>query len=349
MSGKPRQLNVALLAMPEVSASTLYGMLDILCSAGRDFSFITKGVPGVQRILPLVVARRSDPFRASNGVLIQPDCSLEECMTPDIVCIPDFFVVPGDPVVHGFDEEVAWLRRCHENGAVMSSACSGAVLLAEAGLLDGLEATIHWSYANALAASYPKVKVNPARALVADGEGHRIILAGGGLSWQDLALYLIARFVGIEEAIEVARVYIVAWHDVGQLPYASLMMSRPAEDGVIGKCQAWLADNYSSRSPVARMTAMSGLSERGFARRFRTATGYKPLDYVHALRLEEAKQVLERTILGIDEVSEAVGYEEVSFFRRLFNRKVGMSPAAYRRRFGGLRKAIAVPSPQSKT
>jgi transcriptional regulator GlxA family with amidase domain len=218
----------------------------------------------------------------------------------------------------------------------MSSACSGAVLLAEAGLLDGLEATIHWGYVETLAAHYPRVKVNPAKTLVANGEGHRIILAGGGMSWQDLALYLIARFVGSQEAIEVARVYLVAWHDTGQLPYASLVMSQPSTDATITRCQAWLADNYARHSPVAKMAAESRLSERSFARRFRKATGYNPLDYVQALRLEEAKQLLERSTLSIDAIGAEVGYEEPSFFRRLFHRKVGMSPAAYRRRFGGL-------------
>jgi len=339
MSDEPRQLEVALLAVPEVSASTLYGMLDMLASAGRDYSFITKGVPGVQRMRPVVVSRHKEAFQAANGVLIQPDASLAECRAPDIVCIPDFFCEPGSSLGNRFDEETAWLRRCHASGAVMSSACSGAVLLAEAGLLDGLEATIHWGYVEALTAHYPRVKVNLAKTLIANGEGHRIVLAGGGMSWQDLALFLIARFVGTQEAIEVARVFLVAWHDAGQLPYASLVMSQPATDAVIAKCQVWLADNYACRAPVAKMVAQSGLPERSLSRRFRKATGYNPLDYVHALRLEEAKQLLERSELGVDAIGEEVGYEEPSFFRRLFRRKVGISPAAYRRRFGGLRSS----------
>jgi transcriptional regulator GlxA family with amidase domain len=83
-------------------------------------------------------------------------------------------------------------------------------------------------------AQYPSIRVNAAKSLVTSGEGHRIILAGGGMSWQDLALYLIGLFVGIEEAVEVARVFVVAWHEAGQLPYASLMLSHPGDDGIIG-------------------------------------------------------------------------------------------------------------------
>jgi transcriptional regulator GlxA family with amidase domain len=301
---------------------------------------MTKGKAGMQRIKPLVVARSEAAFRASNGVLIQPDCTLETCSRPDIVCVPDFFIMPGAPIGDRFENEVDWLRRCYANGSVMSSACSGAVLLAEAGLLDGQEATIHWAYAQALAAQFPKIRVNPAKALVVAGDGHRLLLSGGGMTWQDLALYLIARFVGVEEAVEVARVFVVAWHDLGQLPYASVMKYVPSDDAVVASCQDWLADNYSFHAPVAHMASMCGLAERTFSRRFRRATGYAPLDYVHALRLEEAKQSLERTSLNVDEVGATVGYAEPSFFRRLFRRKVGMSPAAYRRRFGGLRTAI---------
>ena len=113
----------------------------------------------------------------------------------------------------------------------------------------------------------------------------------------------------------------------------------PAGEGAFLACTFWLADNYACHAPVAKMAAQSGLPERSLARRFRKATGYSPLDYVHALRLEEAKQLLERSELSVDAIGEEVGYEEASFFRRLFRRKVGMSPAAYRRRFAGLRSS----------
>jgi transcriptional regulator GlxA family with amidase domain len=193
----------------------------------------------------------------------------------------------------------------------------------------------------ALTTNYPRVKVSPAKAMVINGEGHRLILAGGGMSWQDLALHLIARFVGVQEALEVARVYLVAWHDAGQLPYASPALPQASSDAAISGCQLWLADNYARHAPIAQMVARSGLPERSFARRFQKATGYRPLDYVHALRLEEAKQLLERSSLCVDAIGEEVGYEEPSFFRRLFRRKVGMSPADYRRRFGALRASWA--------
>jgi transcriptional regulator GlxA family with amidase domain len=229
----------------------------------------------------------------------------------------------------------------HNEGAMVASACSGAVLLGEAGLLTNCEATIHWAYVASLA-NYPGVKVKPDQSLVLSGEAQRIVMAGGGTSWQDLALYLIARFVGIKEANDVARVYMLQWHDLGQQPFASLM-GRQTNDVVINKCQDWAAANYRTPSPVTAMIALSGLPERSFIRRFQKAAGLKPLDYIHALRLEEAKQMLETGDLAVEAIAEEVGYEDASFFGRLFRRKIGLTPAQYRLRFGSLRRALETP------
>ena len=335
------QLNVAILAVPEVTASTLYGMFDLLSSPGRDWPFIVKGEAGEQRMRPYVVARSTDGFQAANGIWVKPDYSFGDCPEPDIVCIPDFFVNPGGSIAGQYDEEAAWLKKIHTGGAMLASACSGAVLLGEAGLLQNCEATIHWGYVAALANNYPGVKVRPNQSLVLSGEAQRIIMAGGGSSWQDLALYLIARFVGLKEAMEVAKVYMLQWHDMGQQPFAALMGFRQTGDAVINRCQEWAALNYKMASPVAAMVKVSSLPERSFVRRFTKATGVTPLDYVHAHRLEEAKQMLETGDLPVEAVADEVGYEDTSFFSRLFRRKVGLTPTQYRLRFGSLRRVLA--------
>ena len=104
-------------------------------------------------------------------------------------------------------------------------------------------------------------------------------------------------------------------------------------DAVIADCQAWIAEHYACENPVASMTARSGLKSRTFARRFRVATGNQPMDYVQAMRIEEAKQLLEANYANVEEIGHLVGYEDPTFFRRLFKRRVGMTPAAYRRKF----------------
>lgn len=340
MAEQVTPVNVAILAVPEVTASALYGMVDLFSSPGRDFRFITQGVAGDQRMRPYVVARSADRFRAANSVWVHPDHTLADCPHPDIVCIPDFFVNPGESVAGQYEPETRWLKRVHEEGALLASACSGAVLLGEAGLLANREATIHWGYVDTLMNNYPGVKVKVDQSLVLSGEAQRIVMAGGGSSWQDLALYLIARFVGLREAIEVARVYMLQWHDLGQQPFATLARSRQTSDAVIKQSQQWAESNFRKPAPVAVMARLSGLPERSFARRFAKATGMKALDYLHALRLEEAKWLLETSDDAVEAIANEVGYEDTSFFGRLFRRKVGITAMQYRLRFGSLRRAV---------
>jgi len=337
-------IRVAIVAVPEVTASTLFGMYDLFSSPGRDYQFITRGIAGEQRMRPFIVARQRQGFEAANGIPIIPHHDFETAPQPDIVCIPDFFVNPGDSVAGQYDPEAQWLRRVHEKGAVLASACSGTVLLGEAGLLSNCDAAIHWGYVKTLTNNYPGVKVNLKQSLVLSGEAQRLIMAGGGTSWTDLALYLIARHVGLDEAIEVAKTYMLQWHELGQQPFAALLSLRQTDDAAINTCQEWLAENYRTASPVATMIQVAKMPERTFIRRFRDATGLKPLDYVHALRLEEAKQMLETTDGTIEAIANEVGYEDASFFGRLFRRKVGLTPAQYRLRFGALRRAIGKPA-----
>ena len=330
------KIRAAILAYPEVTASVVYTMHDLLCAAGRDWGFITTGVPGTQRIVPYVVAADRTEIRTGNGVWIKPDYDFADSPPPDIVCVPDFPLPADDPCIGRFDPEVQWLRQCHEAGATLACTCTAAIMLAQTELLDGMEATIHWNYARSLARHYPRLRVDPDRASVVTGQERRIIMAGGGTSHLDLILYLIARFVGLTEALEVAKAYLITWHDAGQRPFTSLVTGKQTSDGVIARCQEWVADHYAEAAPVTAMVRLSGLSERTFSRRFLKATGMSPLDYAHALRLEEAKQILEISDLPVEAVALEVGYQDNGFFGRLFRRRVGMTPAQYRRRWGNL-------------
>lgn len=333
-------LTVALLALPESTAGTLYGMFELFASAGRDWDFLVTGKPGPSKARPIVVSPDGQRFRAANGIWVQPDCSFETCPPAELICVPDLFVAPGENIAGRYEAAIQWLRRREAEGATLAAACSGSLLLAETGLLDGCDATTHWGYCDGLARRYPKVKVHPARVLVATGEGQRLITSGGGTSWQDLALFLIARFLGLDEAMRLARVYLMDWHRHGQLPFAALSGAQQVEDRTIAACQEWIAENYTMTSPVAAMVRRSGMPERSFKRRFASTTGMSPMDYVHTLRLEEAKQLLETSDLDIEAVANEVGYEDASFFRRLFRRKVGITPTDYRRRFALFRQAL---------
>ncbi len=337
---QPAPVTVAILVFPETSASVVYGMVDLFASAGRDWSFIVEGEPGPQLLEPVLVGRTAGPVVVGNGVPVAVQRSFADCPVADIVCVPEVSLPPGTPLTERFRDEIDWLRSCHARGATLATACSGAMLLAEAGLLAGCDATTHWAWCDALARDYPGVRVHAQRALVVAGVGGRLVMAGGGTSWLDLALYLIARTAGVDAAMQVARLNLIDWHQIGQQPFARLARTRQVDDAAIARCQTWIADHYMDPAPVAAMVRESGLPERSFKRRFAGATGMSPLDYVHTLRIEEAKQMLETGDLPVEAIALEVGYEDAAFFARLFRRKVMLTPAQYRKRFRAMRQVL---------
>jgi transcriptional regulator GlxA family with amidase domain len=331
---------VAIVATPLSSASVVYGMYDMFKCAGRDWSWMLHGEYGQPVLEPFIVAAVPGEVTACNGLPIRIDMPMSDCPPPDVVCVPESALAMEDRAAGRFEREAAWLRDCHAGGSLMAAACSGAMLLAEAGLLDGHEATTHWAYCEAMQRRHPAVRVQPQRALMVTGEGHRLVMAGGGSSWMDLGLYVIARCAGVEAAMQVARIFLIDWHQVGQQPFARVARSRQVEDALIGRCQAWIAEHYADPAPVAAMAQLSGLPARSFQRRFKQATGMAPLEYVHTMRIEEAKHLLETSELPVAAVAEEVGYDDAAFFGRLFRRQVNLTPPQYRRRFGGLRAAL---------
>jgi transcriptional regulator GlxA family with amidase domain len=271
--------------------------------------------------------------RGPNGVWIDAQAKLGEGPRPDILIAPNLLVPTDQPLTDDYGDIADQMRRAFETGAMVASVCSGSLLTARAGLLDGREATTHWGYCGLLAELHPKVRLMPGRILVPTGPEHRIITAGGASAWNDLLIYLIARMSGPEEAVRISKLYLLQAHEAGQQPFRLLATSRHHGDRVIAESQRWVSEHLSRDNPVAAMAQMSGLPERSFHRRFRQATGMPPLAYVQALRIEEAKTLLETTQASIEEVGAAVGYAEAASFRKLFRRAVGVTPSDYRRRF----------------
>lgn len=332
---------VQLLALPETTPGTFYALYELFRSVGVAWNEMTGRDADAPRIATEIVALSGEPFHSSLGTPIAPDASLAAAGPADVIVITDIAMTPSLDPRGMWGEEAAWLRRRFDDGAVLCSVCTGSVLLAEAGLLDGVEATTHWAATDIFERHYPGVRLHPERILCPAGPEHRIITGGGGGSGTDLALYLVARLCGTAEAVRIAKLFVLGDRSEGQLPFASMGRAEAHEDAVIARCQDWLADNYRMTNPVARMVALSGLPERSFKRRFRQATGYAPMDYVQALRIEEAKQMLETTGEPTDAVGHTVGYHDPAFFRRLFKRLTGVTPARYRQRYSAIGMARA--------
>jgi transcriptional regulator GlxA family with amidase domain len=253
--------------------------------------------------------------------------------TTDIVIVPSVLLRPEGWEKGRYPGLIDWLRTMYERGAVLCSACSGIFLLAETGLFDGKDATVHFGYSRAFATAFPDVPIHPERVLVISGRREELVSSGASMTWHDLVLYLIARYAGATAAQEVARLFALQWHQDGLTPYIVFEGRRDHGDADIASAQQWLDGHFSVANPVHEMIQRSRLAERTFKRRFTSATGLTPITYVQRLRIEEAKRRLERTEVSIDEISWQVGYEDPAFFRRLFKRTTGLAPGAYRKRF----------------
>lgn len=331
---------MAILALRESTASVVFGMYDMFMSAGRDWRLMLEGHSPPGLIRPVIVSAETGSFAAANQVRITPQASLADCPSPDVVCVPELLIPPQQSLRGRFGSEIGWLQRCYAGGATIAAAGSGVMLLAEAGLLNGYEATTHWEYARVMRLRYPEVKLRTGRALVVAGNAQRLVMAGGGTSWGDLVLFLIARVAGVQTAMQIARRNLIDWHEIGQQPFARLARSRHVDDARIAHCQTWIAGHYQERSPVISMVRLIGMAERSFKRRFHQKTGMSPLEYVHALRLEEAKRRLESGNESIEAIAKQIGYEDAGFFSRLFRRNVHLTPAQYRKRFAALRQSL---------
>jgi transcriptional regulator GlxA family with amidase domain len=281
-----------------------------------------------------IVGERAGTIEGSTGLTISAQRSVSEVDETDVVIVPsmamddDLHWVPGR-----YPRMVAWIRAMHDRGAIVCSACSGGMLTAETGLLDGQEVTIHWVTEPYFRERHPEVLLRPDEVLVVSGEGGRLVTSGAATAWHDLALYLIARHVGPATAQTLARFYLLQWHQGGQAAFQVFHPGTDHGDAVVLAAQRWIADNYAVAAPVAEMVRRSGLSSRTFKRRFRAATGETTISYVQRTRVERAKRALETGSAPIEEISWAVGYEDAASFRRLFKRMTGLTPGEYRRRF----------------
>lgn len=332
MKTNSKNIRVCLVAIPEVMASTLMGLYDVLNSFHLLGTFNDELAGGAHFEAEIVATTAGSLFCAS-GVPVEAKRSIKEIHSAKVIIIPSIMVEGGKWQRGRHPELVTWLAKMHAAGAQLCSTCSGVLLLAETGLLDGKDATIHWMYAPTFRRHFPNVRLRLDRALVAAGKHQEILMSGTSASWHDLILYLIAQYAGPTAAQAVAKFFAFQWHADGLSPYVVFEPVTEHGDAAIHKAQSWLARYFSVANPIEQAARISGIPERSFKRRFKSATGHSPIDYVQRLRVEDAKRQLERTKAAVDEISWKVGYEDPAFFRRLFKRITGVTAGAYRRKF----------------
>ena len=308
-------------------------MMDVLLATGNIWETLVRTAPQSAKFEVQILSTSIKPFRCGNRIPVKPDVSVADNPAADILIFPELWLGPDETLEGRYPQLMTYIRERHRAGTYLYSACSGALMLAASGLLDGRSATSHWGYADLFRDQYPEVQFRPEPNLCFADDRGQIVTAGGTSSWHDLAIHIIAKHVSPGEALRITKVYLLKWHDEGQLPYSPLVRNSPHGDEKIKACELWLSKHFCEAGVLRDAIQHAGMAERTLKRRFRKATNSSMLAYIQNLRIEEAKYRLESTRYAVDEISADVGYEDPAFFRRLFKRLTGLTPSAYRRLF----------------
>lgn len=265
-----------------------------------------------------------------DGVILQPSVGAGDVTAPDLVVVPGL----DDELAASFGANrgwVPWLAKWHAGGARIASSCTGAFLVADAGLLDGRPATTHWLFADELRRRYPAVRVTADQMIVDNGD---VITSGGATAFLNLVLYLVERFAGHDRANLAARVLLVDGHRPSQLPYIAFGRERAHDDVIVHQVQQHIDSHLGEPLRIAELAASFGLSERTLSRRFAAATGRGPRAYIQHARVQYARRLLETAGDPVDQVRRRAGYSDPAAFRRVFKHATGLSPSGYRDAYG---------------
>ena len=324
----PAVLDVTVVLLEGGYASTAIGPIEVFHSAGVLWETLHGKAPE-PRFRVRVVSLDGGPVSTLCNVSLTPTGSIDDVEHADIIIVPASGLEVCERIAR--DTPLAdWLRRWHARGACIAGICTGVAFLAEAGLLEGRQATTHWAKANELGCRYPKVRWQPDHFVTEDS---RVFCSGGVYASIDLSLYLVEKFCGHEVALQCAKSLLVSMPRSRQSGYAMLPLSRPHADARIRQAEEYLQQNFASAVSIEALATRVAMSPRNFIRRFKAATGRLPGAYLQALRIGAAKELFEQGFTSVQEVALKTGYENVAFFRSLFKRHTGMTPAEYRRRF----------------
>jgi transcriptional regulator GlxA family with amidase domain len=267
-----------------------------------------------------------DPVRTSSGLRLAPDGDLREAAAPHLLIVPG-----GEGARRADPELVEWLRAYGRDAKRLVSVCTGAFLLAEAGLLDGRRVTTHWAYCATLAARFPRLSVDPDPIFVRDGN---VVTSAGVTAGIDLALALVEEDLGRDAALEIARHLVVFLRRPGnQAQFSAQLAAQLANREPLRDVQRWIADHPAADLSVETLASRARLSPRQFARAFAAEVGMPPGRYVDRVRLELARHRMEDTADGVQQTARFCGYGTPEAMRRAFIRALGVGPDEYRRRF----------------
>jgi transcriptional regulator GlxA family with amidase domain len=320
---------VTVLFLDQTFSSTAVGPLEVFNQAGRLWNVLT-GTKQTPRFRVTTASANGRAVRCDGNFRIQPNACIKDIRDTDLIFIPTTGLVIDNVVEHNAPVG-PWLERWQKRGAAIASVCSGVGLVAATGMLDGKRATTHWGLAERFRLKYPKVKWMPQLMVTED---HNFYCGGGVHAALDLSLYLVEKYCGHDIAMQTAKAMLIDTPRAWQSGFAIVPLKTEHNDDAISTAQEWLHENFQRPFPLDAPARKVGMSLRNFVRRFKQATGDSPLIYLQKLRIAAARRLLENNHRSMQEISDAVGYQDVAFFRALFQRHTGVSPSAYREKFG---------------
>lgn len=280
----------------------------------------------------VLLAQRKGPMSTESGVFLYAETTLSRCGKLDTIIVPGGHGVRLEPKVR--TAIVAWLRSHARYARRVASVCTGIYALAEAGLMDGRAATTHWRYAHDVQERWKKIDVDADVIFVKDGQYYTSAGITAGL---DLALALVEEDLGSEIALGVARELVVYLKRAGgQLQYSQPLFVQTRAKKQFADIASWISDHLGDELTTEKLSEHAGLSPRHFARKFKDLLGLTPGDFVEEVRLDRARWLLATADTRMQNVAKDVGYRSDDVFRRAFQRRFGVSPSEYRRRFGGV-------------
>ncbi len=325
--------SITILTLNNCLLSGVIGPLEIFAIANtiaEQNNFSTDG--SVSLLGPLELAAiDGNTVSGFTGVSLAVHKQISE-VKADIVIIPPIF---GELKSAREDRKlIEWLSKMSCEGTIIATVCAGSFLLAETGFLDGKIATTHWKLTREFENCYPKVDLHSDQMLI---DGGNYICAGGAMAWQDLALHIVARFMNKEIASQCAKTLVMDSTRNVQTPYFMFDKHLKSGTGFIDRnievVQKWMQQNYNQSVGLIELAEIAEIGVRSLLRRFKRATGLTPVQYLQQLRIESARHLLEVSNMNIEEITERVGYENGSSFRRLFKKKTGLTPLEYRNKF----------------
>lgn len=330
-AGGAPQIDVTVVLLDDGLSSTAIMPVEIFHSAGALWN-VLQAEPQAPPFRVTTASISGEPVKSPYGLHITPQAALSDIAHTDIIIVATSGLLWNEKLIEN-SALPPWLARQYDLGAYVAGVCMGSAYLAEAGLLDGRLATTHWAICKQFAARYPRVNWRPDLLITEDA---KVLCSGGVYAAIDVSLYLVEKLCGHEVAVQTAKALLLPMPRTHQSGYAVLPLSPPHADERIRAAETYMQQAFCENLSTERLAQRAGLGLRTFARRFKAATGRLPSAYLQAIRIEHAKAMLEREALPIQQVSSAVGYDDVTFFRSLFKRETGMTPAEYRANFGPL-------------